>query len=71
MIYLDLFLGMFDGRPGDYLFMLLFNWACCVTVGLIGDIPVSITSILFYHKSCVISLIINIISSLYDDGFCR
>ncbi|XP_023726227.1 derlin-1 [Cryptotermes secundus] len=31
--------GMFDGRPGDYFFMLLFNWACCVIVGLIADIP--------------------------------
>jgi hypothetical protein len=40
----DLFLGMFDGRPGDYFFMLLFNWACCVIVGLIADIPVSVTS---------------------------
>jgi hypothetical protein len=35
---------MYDGRPGDYFFMLLFNWACCVTVGLIADIAVSITS---------------------------
>jgi hypothetical protein len=35
---------MFGGRPGDYFFMLLFNWACCVIVGLIADISVSITS---------------------------
>lgn len=28
----DLFLfpGAFDGRPADYLFMLLFNWICIV-----------------------------------------
>lgn len=31
--------GTFDGRPGDYFFMLLFNWACCVIIGLIADIP--------------------------------
>lgn len=24
------FLGAFDGRPADYLFMLLFNWICIV-----------------------------------------
>ena len=23
-------LGAFDGRPADYLFMLLFNWICIV-----------------------------------------
>jgi hypothetical protein len=40
----DLFLGIFDGRPGDYFFMLLFNWACCVIVGLIAELPVSVTS---------------------------
>ncbi len=26
--------GDFAGRPADYFFMLLFNWACCVAVGL-------------------------------------
>ncbi|KAJ1519550.1 hypothetical protein ONE63_004829 [Megalurothrips usitatus] len=31
--------GVFDGRPADYCFMLLFNWLCCVIVGLIGEIP--------------------------------
>jgi hypothetical protein len=40
----DLFLGIFDGRPGDYFFMLLFNWACAVIVGLIAETPVSVTS---------------------------
>lgn len=39
----DLFLGIFDGRPGDYCFMLLFSWVCSVIVGLIADIPVSVT----------------------------
>ncbi|KAB0398382.1 hypothetical protein E2I00_013687 [Balaenoptera physalus] len=27
---LFLFPGAFDGRPADYLFMLLFNWICIV-----------------------------------------
>lgn len=31
--------GEYDGRPADYLFMLLFNWVCCVVSGLIGDFP--------------------------------
>ncbi|KAF1426291.1 Derlin-1, partial [Spheniscus mendiculus] len=25
-----LFTGAFDGRPADYMFMLLFNWICIV-----------------------------------------
>ncbi|XP_069477673.1 derlin-1 [Ambystoma mexicanum] len=29
--------GDFDGRPADYLFMLLFNWICIVIAGLIID----------------------------------
>nr|KAF6426218.1 derlin 1 [Molossus molossus] len=29
--------GAFDGRPADYLFMLLFNWACIVITGLAMD----------------------------------
>ncbi|XP_045460693.1 derlin-1 [Harmonia axyridis] len=29
----------FSGRPSDYLFMLLFNWICCVTAGLIIGMP--------------------------------
>ncbi|XP_067005994.2 derlin-1 [Anabrus simplex] len=32
--------GVFDGRPADYFFMLLFNWVCSVIVGLLADIPV-------------------------------
>ncbi|KAJ4447076.1 hypothetical protein ANN_09065, partial [Periplaneta americana] len=31
--------SIFDGRPADYFFMLIFNWLCCVTVALIADIP--------------------------------
>ncbi|KAG1697396.1 Derlin-1 [Nymphon striatum] len=30
--------GLFDGRPADYLFMLLFNWVCIVIIGLIAEI---------------------------------
>ncbi|XP_012278872.1 derlin-1 [Orussus abietinus] len=29
--------GVFDGRPADYCFMLLFNWICCVVIGLFAD----------------------------------
>uniref|UniRef100_UPI00358EBC48 derlin-1 n=1 Tax=Myxine glutinosa TaxID=7769 RepID=UPI00358EBC48 len=29
--------GLFDGRPADYLFMLLFNWTCIVIVGVLMD----------------------------------
>lgn len=30
----------FVRKPADYLFMLLFNWICCVIVALIGDVLV-------------------------------
>ncbi|XP_059922112.1 derlin-1 [Gadus macrocephalus] len=29
--------GTFDGKPADYLFMLLFNWLCIVITGLLMD----------------------------------
>ncbi|KYO29242.1 derlin-1 [Alligator mississippiensis] len=29
--------GAFDGRPADYMFMLLFNWICIVITGLAMD----------------------------------
>ncbi|XP_006830747.1 PREDICTED: derlin-1 isoform X2 [Chrysochloris asiatica] len=29
--------GAFDGRPADYLFMVLFNWICIVITGLAMD----------------------------------
>ncbi|XP_064203928.1 derlin-1 [Anguilla rostrata] len=29
--------GAFDGRPADYIFMLLFNWICIVITGLMMD----------------------------------
>uniref|UniRef100_A0A3B1JNP2 Derlin n=1 Tax=Astyanax mexicanus TaxID=7994 RepID=A0A3B1JNP2_ASTMX len=29
--------GAFDGRPADYIFMLLFNWLCIVITGLMMD----------------------------------
>ncbi|XP_061421748.1 derlin-1 [Lethenteron reissneri] len=31
--------GVFDGRPADYLFLVLFNWICITIVGLIVDMP--------------------------------
>lgn len=30
--------GVFADRPADYFFMLLFNWSCCVIVGLLAEI---------------------------------
>lgn len=30
--------GIFDGKPAEYLFMLLFNWISLVIIGLIGEI---------------------------------
>ncbi|KAL8589941.1 Derlin 1 [Nucella lapillus] len=32
--------GVFDGRPADYLFMILFNWICLVVVGLVAELMV-------------------------------
>ncbi|GLH14233.1 hypothetical protein R5R35_003348 [Gryllus longicercus] len=32
--------GEFNGRPADYFFMLLFNWICCVIVGLLAEMPI-------------------------------
>lgn len=32
--------GEYDGRPADYCFLLLFNWICCVIIGLIGEFPI-------------------------------
>ena len=31
--------GIFDGRPADYFFMLLFNWLLAVIVALFMSIP--------------------------------
>jgi len=31
--------GVFDGKPADYLFMLIFNWICLVIIGLLASIP--------------------------------
>lgn len=36
----------YAGKPSDYLFMLLFNWICCVIVGLVADIMVKFSIIL-------------------------
>ncbi|XP_077454357.1 derlin-1 [Stigmatopora argus] len=55
--------GAFDGRPGDYVFMLLFNWICIVITGLIIDmqllmIPL-IMSVLYiwaqFNKDTIVS----------------
>jgi len=31
--------GVFDGRPADFFFMLLFQWLCSVMIGLAMSIP--------------------------------
>ncbi|XP_046464585.1 derlin-1-like [Daphnia pulex] len=36
---LQLETGLFNGRQADYFFMLLFNWICCVIIGLLADFP--------------------------------
>lgn len=30
--------GIFDGKPAEYLFMLLFNWVCLIIIGFVADI---------------------------------
>lgn len=39
----------FKQSPADHLFMLLFNWMCCVIVGIIAEFPVSLP-----HRSGII-----------------
>ncbi|KAI5641267.1 der1-like family domain-containing protein [Phthorimaea operculella] len=31
--------GMFLGKPADYFYMLLFNWACCVLTAMLVGLP--------------------------------
>lgn len=31
--------GVFDGKPADYLFCLIFNWICLVIIGLLAGLP--------------------------------
>uniref|UniRef100_A0A6M2DY61 Derlin n=1 Tax=Xenopsylla cheopis TaxID=163159 RepID=A0A6M2DY61_XENCH len=31
--------GAFQGKPADYFFMLLFNWACCIIISLFKEMP--------------------------------
>ncbi|ESN98693.1 hypothetical protein HELRODRAFT_67318 [Helobdella robusta] len=30
--------GVYDGKPADYLYMLIFNWICLVIIGLIAEL---------------------------------
>ncbi|XP_026228604.1 derlin-1 [Anabas testudineus] len=55
--------GAFDGRPADYLFMLLFNWICIVITGMLMNmqllmIPL-IMSVLYvwaqFNKDTIVS----------------
>ncbi|XP_044263855.1 derlin-1 [Tribolium madens] len=31
--------GVYAGKPADYFFLLIFNWICCVIVGLLLEMP--------------------------------
>lgn len=33
----------FKSTPGDYFFLLIFNWVCCTLIGLFFSLPVRIT----------------------------
>lgn len=35
--------SQYAGKPADYFFMLLFNWICCLIVGLVADIYVRLS----------------------------
>ncbi|KAM9353664.1 derlin-1 [Symphorus nematophorus] len=55
--------GVFDGRPADYIFMLLFNWICIVITGLLMNMQLlmspMIMSVLYiwaqYNKDMVVT----------------
>lgn len=38
----------FKSSPGDYFFLLLFNWACCTIIGLLFSLPVN--DLLHFHR---------------------
>ncbi|KAM7420307.1 hypothetical protein PAMA_014832 [Pampus argenteus] len=38
--------GVFDGRPADYIFMLLFNWLCIVITGLLMNMQLLMISLI-------------------------
>lgn len=50
-------MGMFAGKPADYFYMLLFNWLCCVIIGLLVNLPVRIINIQSYLLSSVFIVI--------------
>ncbi|XP_066257380.1 derlin-1 [Euwallacea similis] len=31
--------GTYQGKPADYAYLLIFNWICCVIIGLVADVP--------------------------------
>lgn len=39
----------YAGRPSDYFFLLIFNWLCCVIVGLIADVMVRFNGNLIFY----------------------
>ncbi|CAH1101212.1 unnamed protein product [Psylliodes chrysocephalus] len=32
--------GVYAGKPADYLFLLIFNWICCIILGLAAELPI-------------------------------
>jgi len=48
--------GIFDGRPADYLFMLIFNWICVTIIALFAEIYVllepMVLSVLYVWCQC-------------------
>lgn len=40
----------FRGSPSEYFFLLIFNWICCVVIGLIASFPVSHRLLLYFKK---------------------
>ena len=38
-LYILIIVGLFAGKPADYLFLLMFNWLCLVVICLILDFP--------------------------------
>jgi len=49
MFYFHINIDSFSGRPADYFFLLIFNWICCVIIGLLANIPVN-------HLFCIMFL---------------
>ncbi|KAL1115521.1 hypothetical protein AAG570_007550 [Ranatra chinensis] len=55
--------GQFGNYPADYFFLLVFNWMCCVIIGLIAELPLlmdpMVMSVLYiwcqFNKDVIVS----------------